>query len=174
MSDIEFSRPIRVDSLPRGGLEQKIEASPAERAALAALNGLPAIERLVASFRIVKWGKGVRVDGELSAKVTQTCIVSLEPFEVEIGEPIAAKFLPGDAKAPQIEAPAHAFDELDAPDPLIDGRIDLGGLASEFLTLALDPYPRKPGVAFAPPAAEPEPGSPFDRLGAPPIRDEPD
>ena len=27
-------------------------------------------------------------------------------------------------------------------------QIDLGALAAEFLALGLDPYPRKPGVAF--------------------------
>lgn len=39
----------------------------------------------------------------------------------------------------------------DPPDPITDGKIDLGTLASEFLTLGLDPYPRKPGVSFEPP-----------------------
>ena len=32
----------------------------------------------------------------------------------------------------------------------MNGRIDLGQLAAEFLALGLDPYPRKPGVEFAP------------------------
>ena len=49
----------------------------------------------------------------------------------------------------------------DEPDPLVDGKIDLGALAAEFFALGLDPYPRKPGVAFEPPA-EPEPqATPF-------------
>ena len=43
------------------------------------------------------------------------------------------------------------LDGEDAPDPIVDGKIDLGALAAEFLALGLDPYPRKPGVAFAPP-----------------------
>ena len=34
----------------------------------------------------------------------------------------------------------------DEPDPIIDGKIDLGALAAEFFALGLDPYPRKPGV----------------------------
>ena len=49
----------------------------------------------------------------------------------------------------------------DEPDPIVDGKIDLGALAAEFFALGLDPYPRKPGVAFEPPA-EPEPeATPF-------------
>jgi len=37
-------------------------------------------------------------------------------------------------------------------------------LASEFLTLAIDPYPRKPGVAFEEPKAPGATISPFARL----------
>jgi hypothetical protein len=36
----------------------------------------------------------------------------------------------------------------DPPDPIMNGQIDLGALAGEFLALNLDLYPRKPGVTF--------------------------
>ncbi len=173
MTELEFSRPVRVVPLPRDGLTQEIEANPQERAALAALNRLPAIERLRGRFRIAKWRRGVRVEGELSARVTQTCVVSLEPFDSDIETSVDVKFLPFDPDAPAPESPAEDADE-DAPDPIIDGRIDLGALASEFLTLALDPYPRKPGVAFEPPQPPSEGDSPFERLRAIGDRDEPD
>ncbi len=65
--------------------------------------------------------------------------------------------------------PATADDEAldDLPDPIVNGRIDLGALAAEILVLSLDPYPRKPGAAFADPtpeAAEPPEASPFAML----------
>jgi uncharacterized metal-binding protein YceD (DUF177 family) len=170
MTELPFSRPLRVEPLPRDGLETEIEANAAERESLAALNGLPAIARLTARFVVKKWRRGVEVEGELSARVTQTCVVSLEPFEVDIDEPIDARFLPG---APGAAPPVDPLEE-DAPDPLIDGKIDLGALASEFLTLSLDPYPRKPGVAFEPPAEDEGPDSPFARLRSLAARDEPD
>jgi uncharacterized metal-binding protein YceD (DUF177 family) len=170
MTDLEFSRPVRVEPLPRDGLELDIEANAAEREKLAKLNNLPGIERLTAHVRIRKWRRGVAVEGELSAKVTQTCVVSLEPFDVEVEEPIDVKFIP---YAPDRPPPESTEDE-DAPDPLIDGKIDLGAIASEFLTLALDPYPRKPGVAFDQPAAGDGPESPFARLRGLAARDEPD
>ena len=57
------------------------------------------------------------------------------------------------------------------PDPdhtsrsILDGRIDLGVLAAEFLALGLDPYPRKPGADFAAPAeADISTDSPFAAL----------
>ena len=46
--DAPFLRPVRVESVPEGGVEHDIEASEAERRALAKLNGLPAIGRLAA------------------------------------------------------------------------------------------------------------------------------
>ena len=50
------------------------------------------------------------------------------------------------------------------PPPATLADIDLGALASEFLALALDPYPRKPGVEFEAPAVDDADESPFDAL----------
>lgn len=160
MTGIPFSRPVRVEPLPKDGLEQRIEADEGERAALAKLNNLAAISRLSAKFRISRQRRGVRVEGELTALVTQTCVVSLEPFEAEIAEPIDVAFAPSGARKPDS---ALAEDE-DAPDEIVEGRVDLGALASEFLTLALDPYPRKPGVAFEPPPLADDEDSAFAPL----------
>jgi hypothetical protein len=66
------------------------------------------------------------------------------------------------------------FVDPDEPDEIVDGRIDLGALASEFLTLALDPYPRKPGAAFEPPVDPDDDGSPFSGLRPSSPREEPD
>jgi hypothetical protein len=55
---------------------------------------------------------------------------------------------------------------VDAPEPLIGNSVDLGAIASEFLMLAIDPYPRKSGVAFEPPAKEVDTGGPFAALAA--------
>ena len=159
-----FARPVRVESIPRDGLDQAIEASEAERAALARRDGLPAIGRLAAKFSLSRLGRGiVRVRGEVHAEATQTCVVSLEPFDVTLDEPVDVRFA-GPAgegarrsapPAAAAEAVALAMDQEDAPDPIVDGQIDLGALAAEFMLLGLDPYPRKPGVEFAP-AAEPD------------------
>ena len=54
----------------------------------------------------------------------------------------------------------------DAPEPLVDGRIDLGAIAIEFLMLGIDPYPRKPGVAFEPPKSDSDGAHPFAALAA--------
>ena len=55
---------------------------------------------------------------------------------------------------------------VDAPEPLVGGSIDLGAIASEFLMLAIDPYPRKAGVVFEPPAKDADTDGPFAALAA--------
>jgi hypothetical protein len=61
--------------------------------------------------------------------------------------------------------------DLDPPDPIIGGVIDLGQVVAEQLVLALDPFPRAPGAAFDSPAdapaaeGTPTPG-PFAALAA--------
>ena len=44
--------------------------------------------------------------------------------------------------------------------------IDLGAVATEFLILGIDPYPRKPGAVFEAPAAGEGGGHPFAALAA--------
>ncbi|MGB7247021.1 MAG: DUF177 domain-containing protein, partial [Methylovirgula sp.] len=60
---------------------------------------------------------------------------------------------------------APGVPERDPPDAIVDGMIDVGALAAEFLALGLDPYPKKPGVEFAPVTVpEESAGRPFDAL----------
>jgi len=171
MSDATpFSRPLRVDALPADGLTQTIEASPDERAALAGLDGLPAIASLKATFTVRRSGRGgAHIVGEVHAEVTQVCVVSLEPFAAAIDESVDVRFAPAEDAAlarrgGEAEAEAMEIGGEDPPDPIVDGKIDLGALAAEFLALGLVPYPRKPGVAFDAPLADGK-DSPFAALG---------
>ena len=169
-----FSRRVRVDALPADGLTQTIEAGPDERAALAALNRLPAIASLTASLTVRRSGRGgARVTGEVHAELTQVCVVSLEPFAATVDEPIDVRFAPGEAaetarRVKDDETETVEVGDEDPPDPIVDGKIDLGALAAEFFALGLDPYPRKPGVAFDPPQdAQGGEESPFAALANP-------
>jgi len=168
-----LSRPIGVAATPPEGLEVEIVASETERAALADLNGLVAIPALTAKLRIRRWrSDGLEIDGEVRATVRQTCVVTLEPFDAEIAELIHLRFAPPPeehARRKPREAQDLAQDidiaGEDPPDPLIGGVADLGASVSEFLTLALDPYPRKPGAQFQEPApAADAEASPFATL----------
>ncbi|HEY4925657.1 MAG TPA: DUF177 domain-containing protein [Roseiarcus sp.] len=163
--DAPFLRPVRVESVPEGGVEHTIEANEVERRTLAKLYALPAIGRLTAKFNLSRAGRGiVRVRGDVKAEVTQTCVASLEPFDVGLEEPVDVRFAPvvaesSSRRGPPVasaEAGVFAVGDEDEPDPIVDGRIDLGALATEFMILGLDPYPRKPGAEFGPSPTEKE------------------
>jgi hypothetical protein len=153
---LPFSRLVTVDPMPDDGFGITIEAGADERAALAACDGLVAIGKLDAAFHVTRRPRGmVNVKGRVTGLITQTCVVSLEPFETAIAEEVDVDFTRAEdiAKAERENAAARdqarvEDDEVDPPDPIIDGKIDLGALAGEFLALALDPYPKKPGVSF--------------------------
>jgi hypothetical protein len=171
VGQVPFPHRLEVDRVPEQGVDVVITASPQELHALADFDKIPAIGRLEANFHVARQG-GMRfnVSGELRALVTQICVVSLEPFETEIVETIDVDFAPLEEAAPASggDQSAGTIRETIAtdepPDPIIDGQIDLGALANEFLVLGLDPYPRKPGAAFAPARAAETPedtSSPF-------------
>jgi len=63
------------------------------------------------------------------------------------------------------EAAAAAAVGEDAPDEIDSPVYDLGTPLREEFALAIDPYPRAPGVAFESPADEDVPESPFAVLG---------
>lgn len=159
-----FSRVARIDALPREGQTVTIEAAPAEREALASLYKLPAIAALTATLRLEPWGQsGAHVTGDVHGALTQICVVSLEPFPATVDEVVDVRFAPQAAvdSKPSAAKETVALDDEDEPDPVVDGKIDLGALAAEFFALGLDPYPRKPGVTFNPPDEASDEDSPF-------------
>jgi uncharacterized metal-binding protein YceD (DUF177 family) len=151
-----LSRVIRVDALPKGGETVTIEANPSEREALAAFLDLPSIEALSATLTMKRTANGgARVTGIVQGELTQTCVVTLESFPAAVEEEVDVRFAPREARRSHEEPETVSMTEEDEPDPIVDGKIDLGALAAEFFALGLDPYPRKPGAEFEQPP-EPE------------------
>ncbi len=146
----EFSRPVDVTTLPASGLQREIAATPAECEALARRFDLPGIGALTARLAIgpIRSGgaAGARVIGHFSARVSQICVLSLEPFESEISEPIELDLLPPESIPDGADADSHLNQSVE---PLEGHVFDLGELVAQHLSLALDPYPRRSGVSFA-------------------------
>jgi hypothetical protein len=92
-------------------------------------------------------------------------VVTLEPIENEVAESIDLVFAPAAAlpghESAEVEVPID-----DTPEALLDGKIDLGAIATEFLLLGIDPYPRKPGVVFQSPGSDDDATHPFAGLAA--------
>jgi hypothetical protein len=164
-----FSHLVNVEEVPEQGLDLAISADAATCLALAAADGLAGIDSLEADFHIARRGlTEFNVSGTLRARVAQICVVSLEPFDTDVVEEIDVDFAPPvmAARAAARTATllgAPGAPERDPPDAIVDGMIDVGALAAEFLALGLDPYPKKPGVEFTPVVEESE-GRPFDVL----------
>jgi len=162
-----WSVPVAVDDIPDTGLHIEIEASAEVRAAIAEVAGLRELPRLSATFDLVKHGARVSVTGQVSATVGQTCVVTLEPIENQIEEPVDLVFAPPPAGAPvEADGGRSRTSAEEPPEPLIDGHIDLGAVATEFLILGIDPYPRKAGANFTPPERPDDGPHPFAALEA--------
>jgi len=158
-----WSVPVAVDEIADGGLHRVIEAPEDVRAAIAKLGGLRDLPRLEGEFDLTRQGATVHVTGRVRARVGQTCVVSLEPIENEIDEPIDLRFAPSAAQAEIELAPEES---VEPPEVYSEGVIDLGALATEFLVLGIDPYPRKPGAEFAVSKVEERGERPFAALAA--------
>jgi uncharacterized metal-binding protein YceD (DUF177 family) len=146
MTQPEFSRAFRVDTLGEAPRSVSIEADASERAALARRFGLVAIDGLAAEAALSRSGETVRAEGRLSAQVTQSCVASGEPLEAAIDEPFALRFVPEDQDiGDEVELSEQDCDTLS-----YDGAaVDLGEAVAETLSLALDPFPRGQGAEAA-------------------------
>ena len=106
--------------------------------------------------------------GAVHGEFTQTCVVSLEPFPGTVDEVVDMRFAPqAEEDGPQRgkrETLTISLADEDDPDPIVDGKIDLGALTAEIFALGLDPYPRKPGAEFVAPAEPAIADSPFAAL----------
>jgi Large ribosomal RNA subunit accumulation protein YceD len=164
--------PVNVALMPDTGLHRDIEADAATRQAIAETADLREVFSAQASLDVTPKGGGrFQVTGRVRARIGQTCVVSLEEIENDIDEPIDVMFAPPE----QIPQMADLIDETeesdeetpDPPEPIVNGFIDLGRLATDALFLAIDPYPRKPDVTFEPIVEAPDPEDhPFAALKA--------
>jgi uncharacterized metal-binding protein YceD (DUF177 family) len=167
-----LSRPIDTGSIADGGIIEHIEATEAERVAIAADHNLISVDSLSADLDIHRGAAGlIVVDGVIRADLVHTCVVSLEPAPQAINEPFHLTFAPAGSKEappePKPGAEVLVDPELDQPEVVAGPAIDLGEIVLEHFILALDPYPRASGAKLpAEPAIgadEPAP-SPFAAL----------
>jgi len=154
----EFHRPVSLDRIGPHGLDLTVEANPAECSALAVRMNLPAVLALSCTFHLIRQGREiVLARGVLRAQVTQLCVISLEEFDAAVEEIFQVRFVPSGDESDDIDP--ESDDEI----PFEANMIDLGEAAAEQLGLALDPYPRMPGVEMPGVEDDPEP-HPFAAL----------
>lgn len=169
-----LSHKVNAERLTTTGKVIELRPDADTRAALADFNDIVAIEDMAAELTVKRWHRdGVRVTGHVVADLVQSCAVTLEPVSQHLETDIDALFVPEGSKLARqaLEGTAGEIvidpDGADMPEPFEPPWLDVGHVVQEFFALAIDPFPRAPGVSDEPvresTAGEDEPAEPGRR-----------
>jgi len=160
----ELSWEHHIEDIPVAGLTVERTADREECERLRAALDLLGVAELRARYQITPLSFGrYKLAGELAAVVEQSCVATLEPVRSEVAETYAATYWPPEAMPEPIKGQV-ALDAEPDPEPIVDGRIDVGRIVFESLAAGIDPFPRVPGAVFEGPLSTPQaqkPDSPF-------------
>ena len=132
-----FEKKLTVDVVVAGlkmPTEYVLEASNKELSALAKRFQVQKIHSLKAYLTVYP-SEVVRIVGKLDALTRRECVISLEKFDEKMAE---------DFEVLYADNPSTESDEI--IDAIDKGRIHLGEIVAEQYGLALNPFPKKPGV----------------------------
>lgn len=124
-----------------------VEADADARKAIAHRLGLVALDRFSLTAEVRAIAGGIAAKGEVGAEVVQACAATDLPVPATLAEPFDLRFLR------DVDAPVSEDDEIEIGSEDLDllslegDRIDLGEVAVQTLSLALDPFPRHPDAA---------------------------
>jgi hypothetical protein len=163
MSDFPISHPYELGRLGLAGDKVVLAPSQEERARIAQWAGVDAVEAFNATIELRKLTRAHYVfDAVLDADIVQGCVVTLDPVRSHITRAFTRELFLTQTKS--LDTDVAPFDEEDGREEIASLRYDLAAPVLEELVLAIDPYPRAPGVAFEAPAEEDKPEHPFAAL----------
>ena len=163
-----WEHKVRFDAA-RKGLQLTLTADADRRRTIAEAFGmisLDALTAVVTTSGTTGVKPLVRIQVALTGEVTQECGVTLDPFSHAISADLQVECIQAGDVTNEVAGIGEGelrLDDLDEPDVVTDGQIDLGLYVIEALGEAYDPFARKPGAVFEDIEAEPEP-SPFAAL----------
>ena len=139
----EFSFIVHPSELVDVEKKFELTAERDERSALSTRFGLKAIDvfNLIVKIKRLRKKNAIRLRGQLYASVVQSCIVSLVPIKNTVEEEFEIIF----REENQIDRTGS--EDVDELEPYFDDIIDIGEIASGELALAIDQYPRAPGIS---------------------------
>ena len=159
LPDREWSFPIVAEEIPASWKSYTLSPSEPESKAIAKRLDLISLDALEADVRVERKGHVVEVEGKFKAKVTQRCVVTLEPLKAELEDSFEAWYADHEQvvsfkkaqhesmnKKEMMDLPM--LEENEDPEPIEDGKIDLGELVVQYLSLSVEPYPHKEGVEY--------------------------
>lgn len=157
----EWSYFVKIADLGDSAAEFKITPDDAQKADLARRLNIQELENVTGYLTVnPPTGGVIYVEGTLKAKILQECVITLEPIHTEIEEPVEGWFsdeeqilsfakIKKEKQTRKAHAEVEILDESDDPEPIVNGKIDLGELVTQHLSLAIDPYPHKEGAEQA-------------------------
>jgi len=158
----EIERVVDLDRMGPAGAAVEIVASEGERAALAKRFGFLALPAFSARVTVdQRPGAQIVVEGRLRGKILQSCVLTLDPVTQTLDDTFRIVFqrdLQDDRDPESGEAVLSA--QADAPEPLQGNMLDIGEIVAEQLSLAADPYPRRPGTRLEDVLPRPRGGRP--------------
>ena len=149
---MSWSYPIRLSEVARGAMRVRLAPDAATRAEIARQLGLVSLPALSADLNLRGWLDGAEISGRFDGVVEQVCGITVDNFEQPISGDIDVRVVPaGSPNAPGEEPVGEIELDPEAPDPpdVLEGdTIDLAAYLVEHLSLAVDPFPRKPDAVF--------------------------
>lgn len=136
----ELRVEVDLDALPSEGRTFRLEADAAARAAIAKRLRVLSFEALTGDIHLVATPSEFAARGVLRAAVMRECVASLEPFTERIEDGFAVDF----QRATEDAAAQTGAGDWDAPEIHAGPVFDIGELLVQQLSLAMDPFPRKP------------------------------
>ncbi|MGB4058070.1 MAG: DUF177 domain-containing protein [Alphaproteobacteria bacterium] len=159
----EWSHFVVADKI--GGIPTKLALAPGveERKRLARRAGVSDLKSLEADLTMSRdtGSNVIFISGTLTADVVQHSVISNKPVKSTVTDSFEAWYADPNqavsfvrAKQERLAREGQAgetpiLDENEDPEPILDGKIDVGELVAQYLCLAIDPYPQLEGENFA-------------------------
>lgn len=158
----EWSYLFSIDDLEKKPETLIISPDEDAKKRLAQRLGIVSLDDLQADLKITRASGSmiVHIEGKISADLTQSCVVTLDDIPARVEDEFEAWYADTDsavslakAKHERASKGGHSevrmLEEEDDPEKIIDGKIDLGELVTQYLSLSINPYPHAEGIELA-------------------------
>lgn len=148
--------PVAAVDITNDAKDFVIEADETLHAAIAAALNVLSVEKIVSTMRIHRTKNSIRVRGHVDAELQQSCVVTLQPVKQTVHEVIDRTFISKASDFDPVLARMNSNrellidpDEVDPPEIIENGRLDLAAIAMEHVIIGMDLYPRAPDADLA-------------------------
>lgn len=146
------SHLVKARSIPKAGIDLTLRADTDQCASLARAHSLELVESFAADLTVKPWQRdGLRLTGELTAEIVQSCVITFEPVHSNLQLEIDVTLLPESDELTNDDLAGEIVIDPDGPDEpeRFSGDVaDVGSIVEEIFATSIDPYPRCEGARF--------------------------